>query len=240
MLDNSIPILTINEISQTQADLIKSFAIFFLLLVGNYVGSSIFTCFQITYIQNNKWLQIVISFFLYYFLVTLVSDTGKLEFTPPIEKFVYSVLYFIGFLIVMRLDFMISALVLLLIFIVYFLELNKDFYLERGKSIDNLDDEEVYSDNKYWITFNYPFKIRLFKVYNKDFKYINQIETLIYYTVIFLLVIGFISYGGEIHDTIRHNKNLTWIDVILDTNICKLKNRKSFLHYLKVGLGLKI
>ena len=44
----------INEISQNQADLIKSFAIFYLLLVGNYVGTSIFTCFQIQYMRKNK------------------------------------------------------------------------------------------------------------------------------------------------------------------------------------------
>jgi hypothetical protein len=230
----------INEISQNQADLIKSFAIFYLLLVGNYVGTSIFTCFQITYIQKNKWLQILISFLLFYFLVTLVSDTGKLEFTPPIEKFVYSIFYFIGFLVVMRLDMRISALVLLLIFIIYFLELNKDFYLDRGINIDNPVDQDIYNSNKYWITFNWPFRIRLFKVSNGDFKLINQIETIIYYFIIFLLVIGFISYGGEIHDTVKKSKNLTWMDIITDTDICRLKDRRSFLHYLKVGLGLKI
>jgi hypothetical protein len=230
----------INEISQNQADLIKSFAIFYLLLVGNYVGTSIFTCFQITYIQKNKWLQILISFLLFYFLVTLVSDTGKLEFTPPIEKFVYSIFYFIGFLVVMRLDMRISALVLLLIFIIYFLELNKDFYLDRGNNIDNPVDQDIYNSNRYWITFNWPFKIRLFKVNNGDFKIINQIETIIYYIIIFLLVIGFIAYGGEIHDTVKKTKNLTWVDIVTDTDICRLKDRKSFLHYLKVGLGLKI
>jgi hypothetical protein len=230
----------INEISQNQADLIKSFAIFYLLLVGNYVGTSIFTCFQLQYIHKNKWLQLVISFLLFYFLVTLVSDTGKLEFTPPIEKLLYSFFYFIGFLVVMRLDMRISALVLLLIFIIYFLELNKDFYLDRGNDITDPLDKDIYNDNKYWITFNWPYKIRLFKVDNNDFRHINQIETIIYYLILFLLVVGFISYGGEIHDTVKRNKNLTWIDVVTDTSVCKLKNRKSFLHYLKVGLGLKI
>ena len=232
--------ILINEISQNQADLIKSFAIFYLLLVGNYVGGSIFTCFQINYIQKNKWLQILISFLLFYFLVTLVSDTGKLEFTPPIEKFIYSIFYFIGFLMVMRLDLRISALVLLLIFILYFFELNKDFYLDRGKDINDPLDQDIYNSNKYWITINWPFKIRLFKVHNTDFKLINRIETIIYYTIVFLLVMGFIAYGGEIHDTIKNSKNLTWVDVVSDTDICRLKDRKSFLHYLKIGLGLKI
>jgi hypothetical protein len=232
--------ILINEISQNQADLIKSFAIFYLLLVGNYVGESIFTCFQINYIKKNKWLQIFISFLLFYFLVTLVSDTGKLEFTPPIEKFIYSIFYFLGFLVVMRLDMRISALVLLFIFVIYFLELNKDFYLERGTDIQDPIDQDIYNSNKYWITLDWPYKIRLFKVHPEDFKIINKVETLIYYIIIFLLVIGFISYGGEIHDTIKRNKDLTWIEVISDTNICRVKSRKSFLHYLKVGLGLKI
>ena len=230
----------VKEISQTQADLIKSFAIFYLLLVGNYIGSSIFTCVQIKYIQHNKWLQLLISFLLFYFLVTLLSETGKLEFTPPIEKLIYSIFYFIGFLIVMRLDMRISAVVLLLIFILYFLELNKDFYLERGANINDPIDQDIYNSNKYWITLEWPYKIRLFRVHKKDFRLINQVETIIYYVILFLLVVGFISYGGEIHDTLKRTKNLTWFDVVSDTNICRLKARKSFLHYLKVGLGLKI
>jgi hypothetical protein len=228
------------EISTGQADLIKSFAIFYLLLVGNYIASSLFTCFQINYITKHRWLQLVIAFFLFYFLVTLVSDTGKLEYTPPIEKFIYSIFYFLGFLIVMRLDIVISVLVILLIFVIYFLELNKDFYLDREDTINNEKDREIYKKNKYWITVNWPYKIRLFPVKKNDFKFINKIETIIYYIIIFLLIIGFISYGGEIHDTLMKNKNLTWIKVITDTNVCKIKDRKSFWHYLKYGLGLKI
>lgn len=230
----------VKEISQNQADLIKSFAIFYLLLVGNYIGTSIFTCFQINYIKQHKWLQLTISFLLFYFLVTLVSETGKLEYTPPIEKLVYSIFYFFGFLVVMRLDIKISIIVLLLIFIIYFLELNKDFYLEKGTNITDLVDQDMYNKNQYWITLNWPYKIRLFKINKEDFTIINQIETIIYYFILFLLVIGFISYGGEIHDTIKRNKNLTWIDVIINTDVCRLKDRKSFLHYLLVGLRLKI
>ena len=230
----------IKEISTGQADLIKSFAIFYLLLVGNYIASSIFTCFQINFIKKNNVLQLFIAFLLFYFLVTLVSDTGKLEYTPPIEKLIYSIFYFFGFLVLMRLDVVISGLVLLLILIIYFLELNKDFYLDRGTVITDPNDKEIYDKNKYWITFNWPYKVRLFPVKDYDFKIINRIERIIYYIIIFLLIIGFISYGGEIHDSLMKNKNLTWIKVITDTNICKLKDRKSFWHYFKLGLGLKI
>ena len=230
----------LNEITENQADIIKSFAIFYLLLVGNYVGSSIFTCFQENYIRGHKWLQLLMSFLLFYFLVTLVSDTGKLEFTPPIEKLLYSLFYFIGFLVVMRLDMRVSAFVLLLVFLLYFLELNKDFYLERGTKIDDPVDQDIYNKNRYWITLDWPYKIRLFKIKQNDFKIINRIELIIYYLILFLLVIGFISYGGEIRDTISKSKNITWVDVITDTDICRLKDRRSFWHYFKVGLGIKL
>lgn len=230
----------ITEISEKQADLIKSFAIFYLLLVGNRIDESIFTCFQINYLEKHKWLQLTLAFFLFYFLVTLVSDTGKLEFTPPIEKFLYSTVYFCAFLVVMRLDMMISVLVLILIFVIFFLESNKDFYLDKVSQITDHSDKKIFDDNKYWITFNWPYKIRLFRVNDEDFIWINRIETLIFYIILFLLTIGFISYGGEIHDTIKNSNNLTWFDVITDTHICRLKDRKSFWHYFKVGLGLKL
>ena len=213
---------------------------FFLLIVNNFIGTSIFTCNQINYLKQHKWLQLLMAFFLFYFLVTLLSDTGKLEYTPPIEKLIYSIFYFIGFLVVMRLDMKITGLVLSLIFIIYFLELNKDFYLEGGSQIINANDQDIYNKNQYWITLDWPYKIRLFKIDKNDFTTINQIETIIYYFIIFLLVVGFISYGGEIRDTLKKSKHLSWIDVITDTDICRLKDRKSFFHYLKVGMGLHI
>ena len=232
----------LNEISQSQSDLIKSFAIFYLLLVGSHVDNSVFTCFQLKFIEHNKWLQLFLAFLLLYFLVSIVSDTGNLEFTPPIEKLAYSFVYFLGFLIVMRLDLRLTSIVLFLIFVIYFLELNKDFYLDMGAKINNPVDKDIYNSKHYWITFDWPFKIRLFRVNSNDFKIINKIETLLYYAIIVLLVIGFISYGGELHDNIHNSNNLTWVDVFFDTNICSLNLRakKSFWHYLKIGIGLKL
>jgi hypothetical protein len=228
------------ELTENQADIIKSFAIFYLLLIGNYIGSSLFTCLQINNIKKHRSLQLFSAFLLFFFSVTLISNTGKLEFTPPIEKLLYSIIYFIGFLIVMRLDVKISALVLLFIFIIYFIELNKEFYLNYGSQITDPEDKKIYDDNKYWITLNEPYKIRLFKVKQSDFEFINKIETGIYYVILTLLVMGFISYGGEIHDTLSKSNKLNWIQIILDTNICKLQDRKSFWHYFKIGLGIKL
>ena len=232
--------IPLSEISVFQADLIKSFAIFYLLLVGNYVGTSLFACYEINYIKTHKWFQLLLSFLLFYFLVILVSDTGNLEFTPPIEKLINCFFYFIGFLFVMRLDMRITLIVLALIFSIYFIELNKDFYLKKGKDINNLENQVIYNNNRYWLTLNWPLKVRLFPVNNELFVSINKIEIIIYYIIVFLLVSGFIAYGGEIHDTVRRSKDLTWIDVITDTSICKLKNRKNFWHYVKLGLGIKL
>ncbi len=230
----------IYEISQHQADLIKTFALFYLLLISNHVDSSMITCFQLNYVEQHKWLKIVLAFFLLYFLVTILSETGNIEYIPPIQKLIYTFFYFIAFIFAMRLDLRISLITLFLIFMLYFLEINKDFYLDKRSKITNNEDLKIYNENQYWLTLDNPIKIRAFKVKESDFVLVNKIETVIYYIIIFLLVVGFISYSGEIHDTLRRSKDLTWLDVISDTSICKVKDRKSFWHYFKVGMGMKI
>jgi hypothetical protein len=230
----------LKEITPIQADLIKSFAIFYMLLVVNYLGNTLFSCYQINYIKSNKWFQFTLSFFLFYFFVLLVSNTGNLEFTPPIERLISCFFYFIGFLFVMRLDMTINLVVLGLIFMIYFIELNKEFYLDRGKEIKDPEEKDIYNNNRFWITMNWPYRVRLFPVHNDMFVSINKAETILYYMIIGLLIIGVISYAGEIHDTVKNSNHLTWIDVITDTEICKLKNRKSLWHYLKVGIGMKL
>jgi cell division protein FtsL len=146
-------------------------------------------------------------------------------------------MYFMGFLIVIRLDMILSALIILFIFIIYFIELNKDFYLDH--STHDADDKKMDNNNKYWITFNTPYNIRLFKVNQTDFKIINKIEILLYYVIVILLVAGFIEYVGKIRDTLSKTNKLTWVDIMLDTNISKLQYNKSFWSYFKIGLGIK-
>ena len=59
------------ELTENQVDIIKSFAIFFLLLIGNYIGSTIFTCSQINYLKKYKFIHLCCAFLLFYFLNTL-------------------------------------------------------------------------------------------------------------------------------------------------------------------------
>lgn len=219
-----------NEITYTQADMVKSFAAFLMIIFGAQIGDSLINCEQLVFLKTSKWFNLVASFFLFYFLVTIFSNTGNFEHISPIVKFVYSILYFLVFLIVMRLDMRVSFFVFVLIFTIYFIELNKDFYL---------DPKNKHYTNTYLISINWPFKIELIPI-NKEFlSLLNKIEKVLYYIILLLLVLGFISYGGEIKDTVKSSR-LTWLDVVTDTKFCKIKDRKGFWHYFKMGLGLKL
>jgi hypothetical protein len=228
-----------NEINDYQTDLIKSIAIFYLVITSNFLGDILFTCYQKEYLIKHRWLQYLILFLLFYFTVTVVSNTGTLEFTPPIEKLLYSFLSFIGILIVMRLDIRVMGFVILLIFLMYFLEINKDFYLNKANTINNSSDKSIYESNRFWITLNYPFELKMFPIKDDQFILINKIENILYYVIIIVLVLGVISYGGELRESLK-NKNITWFTVLTDTKVCNIKDRKSFWEYLKMGLGLKL
>jgi len=226
------------DISIYQADLLKSVAIFYLLILSNFI-TGIFTCNQKNFIQNNKMVQIIIAFGLFYFLVTLVSNTGNLEVIPPIQKLLYTFVYFFIFLISIRLDFRVMVAIICLVVLVYFIELNKEYYLELGSTLTNNDDKKVYNDHAYWITLDWPFKVRLFKINPDQFSLINKFENVLYYFIITFMVLGLVAYRGEITIALHKRKDLSWFEVFNDTHKCKIAQRLPFLHYVSVGLGLK-
>lgn len=135
-----------------------------------------------------------------------------------------------------RLDFNVTIAVLVIIFIIYFIELNKKFYSRNKDSQNNLHNE--YND--YWITLDFPFKVRLFHVKKTHFNIIEKIENMLYITIYILIFLGLIAYGGQIKDTLTNKKHVTWFDVFADTKICHIKDKRPFTHYLKLGLGLKL
>lgn len=228
----------INEISFYQADLLKSVAIFYLLILGNFI-TGLFTCNQTNFVKNNKIVQAIIAFTLFYFLVTLVSDTGNLELIPPIQKLLYTIGYFFIFLLSMRLDFRVMVAIIGLVILVYFIELNKDYYLELKNTITSEADKKVYDDHSYWITLDWPFKVRLFPIHKEQFSIVNKFENLLYYLIIIFIILGIVAYRGEITIAMHKKKDLSWYEVFNDTNKCKILERLPFLHYVKVGLGVK-
>lgn len=228
----------IQEISFYQVDLLKSVAIFYLLILGNFI-TGLFTCNQKNFVQNNKIVQVIIAFTLFYFLVTLVSETGNLELIPPIQKLLYSIGYFFIFLLSMRLDFRVMIAIIGLVILTYFIELNKDYYLEMKNTLTSEADKKIYDDYAYWITLDWPFKVRLFPINTKQFSIINKFENVLYYLIIIFIVLGIVAYRGEITIAMHKRNDLSWYEVFNQTHKCKMFERQSFFHYVKVGLGLK-
>jgi hypothetical protein len=232
----------ISDIFTYQSDLIVSIAMFYMIILSNTV-KNILTCHQIHFLETNKYIILLTSFMLFYFLCSLVSNTGYLKYVPPIQKLLYSIIYFFVLLLTTRLDFKITFAVLALIFLLYFIQLNKSFYSndDNSNSRNDLVSASLKNDYKnYWITIDFPFRIRLIEFNKSHLEFIKKIERILYIIIYVLIVLGVISYGGEIKDTFKNKKNVTWHDVFLNNEICNIKDRLPFMHYLKLGLGLKI
>ena len=174
-----------------------------------------------------------------YFLVTLVSNTGNLEVIPPIQKLLYTFAYFFIFLLSIRLDFRVMVAIICLVVLVYFIELNKEYYLELGSTLTNNADKQVYDDHAYWITLDWPFKVRLFPINPDQFSIINKIENILYYFIITFMVLGLVAYRGELTIAMHKRNDLSWFEVFSDTHKCKIAERLPFFHYVSVGIGLK-
>ena len=225
------------NINMHRIDLIKSLAIFYLIIFSNYV-LLLFTCYQQNIIKNNKLLQYILGFFLFYFLVGIFADTGDMEFIPPIQKLFLTIVYYLFFLITTRLDIKIMLLVLIFIFFIYFIEINKNYYINLNLKNKNKSEKQFYDNHRYWITFDYPFKIRLFPFKANQIIYLDFIENISYFLIIFLVIIGIIAYIGEIKYQIGINKkNISWWNLLEDSKICNLSDRQSFFTYLKIGVG---
>ena len=219
-----------------QADLIITFAMFYMIIFSNTIRN-LLACHQMNFLENNKYIVLLTSFILFYFLCSLVSNTGHLKYVPPIQKLLYTIGYFFLLLITTRLDFKITFAVLGLIFLIYFIELNKNFYSTTKDPDPNSPKNEYMT---HWITLDYPFKIRLFPFDKKHIELIETLEWTLYIFMYVLIVLGLISYGGEIKDTLNNKKNVTWVDVLFSNKLCNIKDRRPFMHYLKLGIGLKI
>ena len=229
----------LEEISISQVDFVKSIAMFYIIILGNFIPG-IFTCSQKKFINSSKFVLLLITFMVFFFIVTLVSDTGNNMFIPPIQKLMYSIIYFIIFLFSMRMDLRITLIILSLLILVYFIELNKNYYLKTSEKITNMEEKNVYQDHAYWITLDFPTKIRLFPVKPDQFEFVNKLERITYDVVVVLIILGVIAYRGEITETLHKKTDLSWFDVVIDTSECKITDRLPLSHYIKAGLGYNI
>ena len=234
-----INIIDTNNFYTYQKDMFITFAMFYMIVFGNFT-KNIFTCRQIYFFENNKYFIYFVSFILFYFLCSLLSNIGTLKYEPPIQKLLYTIIYFLFFLLTIRLDFKITFLVLAIIFLIYFINLNKNFYLENKNSQNNLHEQYNNKSTNYWIHLDFPFKINLIPIKKTHFDIIDKIEYILFFCVYILIFLGLLAYGGEIKDTLTSKKEVTWFDVFADTKICHMKDKRPFTHYVKLGLGLKL
>jgi hypothetical protein len=229
----------VNPIGIYQLDLIKSFAVFYLIIYSNYV-TNIFTCYERNSLMKHKTLQYLIIFIVFYFLVTLLTNTGNLELIPPIQKLIYTFFYFTIFILTTRIDEYVRFFAITCIFIIYFIDLNKTYYIELPtQTKDNQYGSKILDDNRYWITLDYPTRIRMFPVNKSQFDILSYFQNILFYFIIVLLIFGFIAYAGEIKYKLGP-KNFTVYNIFIDTRICTIDNTKSIFDYFKMGLGMKL
>jgi len=191
-----------------QNDLIISIGLFYLFIFSNY-SDKMFTCYQQNVLNHSVWVRYIGSFVVFYFLVTLTSNTGYLIAVPPIEKLLYSVWYFVLLVLTMRMDLKIQGILLLLLFGSYFLEINKTYYRDAFSALLGAsglgsthglteEDKKIVRENNYWFTLAGPkFILRAFPVQKHHLEWVERVQRIMYYTMVVVFILGVIAYRGE-------------------------------------------
>ena len=87
---------------------------------------SIFTCQQNAVNNSHPLYKLIFAFGIFYFIAVVVSNS-EIDI-PPIVKIFNTIIYFLIFIVFNRLDYRLAVTVLGLVFFVYFLSLNKQYY----------------------------------------------------------------------------------------------------------------
>ena len=109
----------------------SSILIFFLIVAGNFV-EDVYSCNlrkKLEKIMPNKH---IISFLLLYVFVILLEKKDQ----SPIKALLISVCVYIWFILTMRAPFYITLLNMILIFIIYFIDINHKYYFDKEKNTD--------------------------------------------------------------------------------------------------------
>jgi len=245
--NNNIRQIIKNDIIKTHItmiDLIIVLISFYGLLYAPQV-SAILTCQQVKIIESHKIYQYIYAFCLFYFVILLVNKT-EID-VPPIQKFFNCVIYFCIFLIINRLNFTIMVSVLGLLFLVYFIYMNKQYYYKLNsnsntKSLLNnqttssiQQNANIIPDHQYWITWDSP-RIRLFPVEPFQNFYLSLLNKFVILLLLILIIIGFINYIGILKYTFKNK--ITLYNLFIDDPTCKpLNYALSFTDYLLLAFN---
>jgi hypothetical protein len=168
-----------------QIDILKILFVFYLLIFSAQIHN-IFTSLNIKILTKNIVLQYILIFLVFFFLVSSISNTKKLRDIEPIQKLIYSIFYFILFILTLKINGILRNIIFILLIICYFLDMNHDHYFNLLKNKNN-------TNKYYWITWKYP-KINMYPVKMSQLSILTQINTYIIYTIFILFIIGIIPF----------------------------------------------
>lgn len=208
--------------------LISALSAFYLIVFSTYL-SFLFTCNVDNAIKKNQKLIIVMGYFLFFYLVTIADKS--LTDDHPFEKMIITLLYYIIFLFTTRMDINITFMVILTIFIINFMELNKEHYRLLIKN-------KINNGKIYWFTLHNPIKINLFEVNESQLRFINDIQHILNYSLYLLISVGFLSFYGEMK-YMKKNRNIPFYQLFFERNICKIRDKRSVYQNILHAINIK-
>jgi hypothetical protein len=258
------------KINRTIRDISIIIASFYGMLYSSQLNS-LYTCHENLFLKAHISIRYLISFGIFYFVCLIV--TQDLNSYPPIQQLLNCFIYFIIFIILNRLDYMLTLIVLGLMAIVYFIFLNKNYYYKlnpnsnvisiynstgtnsvgtgpnttsnvpnttsnvpnTASNVPNTLNKKVIktevengtlsthsaafiADHQYWITWDVPFRIRLFKVEANQYYLLSYLNKIIIFLIIILVIFGFISYIGVLKYTSQNKIKL--YNVLISNREC--------------------
>lgn len=216
-------------ISQSQSDIIRSFAIFYLLIICSDVAPSIITPVQSAFIKTNVGVQLFLTFMTFFFLVFLVSTTREIEMLPPFIKLLYSISYFILFITLLKININIFACIIILIFVGYFIDVNKAYYFSKTKAGGIVVNEQKDSDHAYWISIKWPVKADFILVKPEQYHILNRLFSLVYYIIAALFITGFVALLGSFRELKQQHPNVSVLEFVFSDRFVCLSNSKHTL-----------
>lgn len=172
-----------NQLIAYEVDLIKVLVIFYLLIYSAQIDT-VLPNLKINNFSNNIVIKYIIIFFIFFFLVSSISDTKQLVNIDPIQKLIYSIIYFILFIFTLKINTNIRNIIFILLIISFFINMNYQHYTELLKNSGH---------QQYWVSWKYP-SINLFPVNLNQLNFIYKLNNYLYYIIFIILVIGLIQY----------------------------------------------
>ena len=216
----------------------QSIAIFYIFVLSSYCYF-LLPCYQRDFMQKSKIALYTLGFVCFYFMVSFVSQMKNVKYEPPIQKLIHSISAYALFIVCIRLDYRIVRTVLIILCSMYFIQVNIDYYMNSLDKNKNATAEQSIDDYNYWITLDYPVKIRFFPVNKNQLNILNKAMSITFYIVICLIIFGFICYIGEIKELKKKDTNITWLHLLTDNKVCKPGHiNKTLFEHFKNGLFL--